>query len=344
METDFSNFSLPEKQLISTLNWFRSHYALYQGLDQERPATLQAIEQFGKDWIGGFKLDWSKAFQSLLEKGIIIESEKAYRFSEKGALVKEAIETELPFFQMEYDNFFNQSESSESHKSFCEKVYGINLSQHGLIDQQELGSLINSLQKVKHGNVLDLGCGNGSITAYLQKQIPDCHFTGIDISGRGIAYANDQYASDNLAFYQQNMNSPKLERKFDAIISLDTFYYVKDVKKVIENCRQLARPGAKVFAYFSQWIMDESYKQNLQPDMTGLARACKEIGLSYKTINLTESGLRHWKLKEKVLMQMKTEFSEEGYENLWDYRFREATRYANWGDDRYARYYYEIAL
>ncbi|MBK7410021.1 MAG: hypothetical protein IPJ40_19405 [Saprospirales bacterium] len=44
--------STSEKQLITTLAWFRSRYALYQHLDPERKATKESIEYFGKTWIG----------------------------------------------------------------------------------------------------------------------------------------------------------------------------------------------------------------------------------------------------------------------------------------------------
>jgi hypothetical protein len=45
-----------EKQLISTLTWFRSRYALFLGLDPERKADQQAIDSFGESWMGSFLL------------------------------------------------------------------------------------------------------------------------------------------------------------------------------------------------------------------------------------------------------------------------------------------------
>ncbi|MCB0662580.1 MAG: hypothetical protein KDC24_07565, partial [Saprospiraceae bacterium] len=131
MQHQLEELSLAEKQLISTLNWFRSHYALYQGLDQDRPATLSAVEQFGRDWIGRFKENWGPAFVTLSEKEIISFEGGSYQFTPYGSQVKEDLEMVFPFYQMEYDNFFDQAENSNSHQKFCERVYGLNLTQHG---------------------------------------------------------------------------------------------------------------------------------------------------------------------------------------------------------------------
>ncbi|MCB0663046.1 MAG: class I SAM-dependent methyltransferase, partial [Saprospiraceae bacterium] len=218
------------------------------------------------------------------------------------------------------------------------------LTQHGLIDLEELEVMINALQKLQKPKVMDLGCGNGNITQHLHKKLPGSDFTGIDISSTGISYANQNFAKPGLAFYQGNMKSPGPGESFDAFIALDTFYYVSDLKTVLSACKKISAPGARLLTYFSQWIMDESYQDYLNPEMTRLARECKELNLSYKTTDLTASGIQHWKLKEKVLKDMKDEFFKEGFMHLWDYRFREATRYANWGDDKYARFFYEIAL
>lgn len=41
---------------------------------------------------------------------------------------------------------------------------------------------------------------------------------------------------------------------------------------------------------------------------------------------------------------MKKDFIDEGNIDLWEYRFRESNRYANWGENKYSRYLYEIEM
>ena len=336
--------STSEKQLITTLAWFRSRYALYQHLDQERKATKESIEDFGKTWIGAFKLDWESAFRSLLEKGVITQEAGEFIFTKKGLELKDKVEAEAPFYQYEYDNYFSQVENSAAHHHFCEKVYGHDLSQHGLIDQQELSLLVERLQTNDFTNVLDIGCGNGRITEYLSS-VCDAAFHGVDISGEAIKNANERVGAPNakLRFSVANINDLKFpEERFDLIISLDTLYYADSLPSLLAQAGNLLSKGGYLMTYFSQWIMDEAYADNLLPDNTHLAKALASLGLKYTFHDLTDSGLRHWKKKLAVLEDMREAFVAEGNTALWDYRYREAYRYANWGDKKYSRYFYEV--
>lgn len=336
--------STAEKQLITTLAWFRSRYALYQHLDPERKATRESIEAFGKTWIGEFKQNWDDAFASLQEKGVLIISNGEYAFTGKGVDLKNSVEAESPFYQYEYDNYFSREERSEAHRRFCEKVYGKDLSQHGLIDLDELALLIDRLKTNAYFDVLDLGCGNGRITEYLSG-FSNARFLGVDISGEAIAKATKRVGAENekLRFRVANINDLDLPAgAYDLILSLDTLYYADSLPDLLDQASRLLRKGGRMMAYFSQWIMDENYAENLQPENTHLARALSEKGHAYTCHNLTESGINHWKTKLAVLEEMEEEFAEEGNRALWEYRYREAYRYANWGDNKYSRYFYEI--
>src|SRR5688572_23374136 len=132
--TPATPYTASEKQLISTLAWFRSRYALFMGLSQERKADRHSIEEFGRIWIGGFKEDWDDAFTSLCKKNILALINDEYNFTEQGNAAKTEVDSETPFYKYEYDNYFQLENLSKAHSSFCEKVYGLDLSQHGLID------------------------------------------------------------------------------------------------------------------------------------------------------------------------------------------------------------------
>ncbi len=176
--------STAEKQIISCLSWFRTRYALFLDLDLNRPASKENLESFGQFWIGALRADWSESFESLVSKGVLTFQENGYDFTEKGNQLKQAVESETPFFKYEYDNFFRLEQNSQAHQQFCRQVYGNDLSQHGLTDQQELELLIDKMKKRSFKNILDIGCGNGKITEYLSTQIQG-RFTGIDISAEG---------------------------------------------------------------------------------------------------------------------------------------------------------------
>ena len=331
-----------EKQLISSLSWFRTRYALFLGLDQDRQADRQNIEDFGQFWIGQFKQDWSKAFDSLVKKEFLSLSAGEYAFTQKGESVKTELEKETPFYKYEYDHFFHTESTSDVHSKFCEKVYGKDLSQHGLIDQEELSVLVESLKLQNCSHVLDIGCGNGRITEHLSDEV-GVQFLGVDISTEAIDSALERTKkNEKISFRQENLDALDLSEKFDAILFLDTLYYADNLANTIQNSLNSLTKKGRIYAYFSQWIMDTNYAKNLEPDNTHLAKVLTDLGLEFSTVNLTKSGIRHWKKKLEVLEDMKQDFTREGNEGLWQYRYNEAYRYANWGDQKYARYFYEI--
>ncbi|MDI1234042.1 MAG: class I SAM-dependent methyltransferase [bacterium] len=331
-----------EKQLITSLAWFRSRYALFMGLSLERAANKQNIEAFGKRWIGAFKVDWEDAFISLSNKNIIECSNNEYSFTDHGNSVKDDIDTEIPFYKYEYDNYFQLEHNSKAHAKFCEMVYGLNLSQHGLIDQAELSIVIDQIKINAPNSILDIGCGNGKITEWIAEQT-QTGCVGIDISSEAIMNANKRTKDHKfLKFEEGNLNDLSNLKEQDAVLFLDTLYYSNNLKNTISQAHELLNAGGRIYAYFSQWIMDVHYHENLQVDKTHLANVLNELKLNYTHTNLTKSGIVHWKKKLEVLNLLKNEFIAEGSDDLWKYRHQEAERYANWGDDKYARYLYEI--
>jgi len=312
------------------------------GLSIERKADRQNIEEFGRIWIGGFKEDWGNAFLSLSEKNIIAVINDGYNFTEYGNIIKTEIESEIPFYKYEYDNYFHLVNSSNAHSLFCEKVYGLDLSQHGLIDQSELSILIDKIKKFKPKNITDLGCGNGRITEWISEQTQTVCL-GIDISSEAIKHANEKTKENNLVcFLEENLNDLSALQQTDCVLFLDTLYYANSLKDTIKKAHELLTENGRIYAYFSQWIMDENYQENLRPDNTHIAKILNELKLFYSFTDLTESGINHWKRKLEALTIMKKSFFEEGSEYLWHYRQREASRYANWGAKKYSRYLYEI--
>lgn len=337
-----TNFTEAENQIITSLAWFRTRYALFLDLELDRKADLKSIEEFGKAWIGSFKRDWNDSFDSLVKKGVLTFSQGEYQFTAKGELVKKEVESKTPFFKYEYDHFFDSEKKSNAHSVFCKKVYGKDLSQHGLIDIEELSFLVDKLCVQQPNNVTDIGCGNGKITEYISEKV-QVNITGIDISQEGIKSANIRTKGNtSLLFKEGNLNRLDFINEYDAILFLDTLYYANDLKDTIEKAIKGLTKDGRLYAYFSQWIMDVEYSENLKPKNTHLAKVLTDLKLDYSYTDLTISGINHWKKKLNVLEDMKIDFINEKNLGLWEYRYREAFRYANWGDNKYARYLYEV--
>ena len=90
-----------------------------------------------------------------------------------------------------------------------------------------IDNITNYLNIPKKAKVLDLACGKGRHSKYLNSL--DYDVTGVDLSSNNIAYAN-QFANDTLRFKVHNMANP-IGESFEAIFNLFTsFGYFENEK------------------------------------------------------------------------------------------------------------------
>jgi len=92
--------------------------------------------------------------------------------------------------------------------------------------QSFMDTLTNYLNLPEHGKILDLACGKGRHSMYLNALGYDV--TGVDLSENSIAYAK-KFENENLHFEVHDMCQP-FHEKFDAVFNLFTSfgYFEKD--------------------------------------------------------------------------------------------------------------------
>ncbi|MDQ3798514.1 MAG: hypothetical protein M3384_03605 [Acidobacteriota bacterium] len=96
--------------------------------------------------------------------------------------------------------------------------------------------------------------------------------------------------------------------------------------------------------FFTQWIVAPEDGENLLPENTDLAKLLKKRDLKFSALDLTRNEAEHWRKKVEVLEELRPQFESEGNLNLYNYRYTEAARYANWDSSRRSRYLYRITL
>lgn len=337
-------FSEAEKQLLIAAGWLKSRYGLMSGFDADTIANTENLRKFGEIWFGKYLVDWAAAFKNLVNEDYLSDDGGVFALTEKGNAAGKAVETENPLWLYEYDNFFDAAAKSAAHALFCEKVYGRNLCQHGLADVFQLNKLLEALQLSADERVLDLGCGNGFITEYLQSET-GAFFHGVDISAEAIRQARDRARNERLAFSVGNMNRLEFEpHAFDCAISIDTLYYVDDPEETLKQIVSILKPAGRIGIFYTQWINDLAESENLLPENTYLAKLLEKYDLKFRALDLTPNEAGHWRKKVEVLEEMKPQFEREGNLNLYNYRYTEAARYANWDLEKRSRYLYHITL
>lgn len=102
--------------------------------------------------------------------------------------------------------------------------------------QKEWGAkLISEFEFEGTEHILDLGCGDGAITADLASQVPDGLVLGLDASKGMIKTATETRKKKNLKFELLDINEIRFTNEFDIILSNATLHWVKDHKKLLSN-------------------------------------------------------------------------------------------------------------
>jgi trans-aconitate methyltransferase len=110
--------------------------------------------------------------------------------------------------------------------------------------------LISELELRGDERILDLGCGDGTLTAELAKRVPDGSVLGIDASESMIETARKDHAGANLRFELLDIDAMDFESEFDVVFSNATLHWVKDHGRLLANVfRSLNNRGVARFQF-----------------------------------------------------------------------------------------------
>ena len=106
-------------------------------------------------------------------------------------------------------------------------------------------------------NYLDIGCGNGYAVRWAAAVDPSVQAVGIDVSAGMVERARSQSkAYENARFIHAPFPLPILKAKsFDSILSMEAFYYFRELQWALVSTIRLLRPGglfACVIDYYTE--------------------------------------------------------------------------------------------
>jgi trans-aconitate 2-methyltransferase len=97
--------------------------------------------------------------------------------------------------------------------------------------------------------VLDVGCGDGHITAELARALPRGGVTGLDSSPEMIRYAMARYrgrAHRNLEFIETDARAFRLPRRYDLVFSNAALHWVDDHPAFLRSAAGVLRSGGRL--------------------------------------------------------------------------------------------------
>ena len=108
--------------------------------------------------------------------------------------------------------------------------------------------LIETLSLSPDDRLLDIGCGDGKITAELAALVVDGRVVGIDSSAEMVGYARRRFPSHhfpNLAFHLMDARELDFHQEFTAAFSNAVLHWVAEQPRVLAGIREALIPGGR---------------------------------------------------------------------------------------------------
>jgi trans-aconitate 2-methyltransferase len=94
---------------------------------------------------------------------------------------------------------------------------------------------------------LDVGCGNGKVTAEIAARLPTGSVLGVDPSRDMIGFARRTHAASNLAFEVGDARRLSYRAEFDLAVSFNALHWVHEQDAALRGIRAALRPGGRAF-------------------------------------------------------------------------------------------------
>lgn len=115
--------------------------------------------------------------------------------------------------------------------------------------KQWAAELLDKLDLRGDEDVLDMGCGDGHISAEIAVRVPQGSTTGIDNSGEMVAHARETHRRrlhPNLRFLQADARALPFEAAFDVVFSNAVLHWVRDHRAVLAGVSRSLRPSGRL--------------------------------------------------------------------------------------------------
>jgi trans-aconitate 2-methyltransferase len=113
--------------------------------------------------------------------------------------------------------------------------------------------LISLLKVAEDERILDIGCGDGRITARLAALVPKGEVFGIDLSPDMVDFARGRFPREsypNLSFSPGDASALDFHEEFGLVVSFACLHWVKDHLPVLKGIRCSLRSGGRILLQF----------------------------------------------------------------------------------------------
>jgi trans-aconitate methyltransferase len=120
---------------------------------------------------------------------------------------------------------------------------------NSVVQQTWARELISKLKLRGDEHILDVGCGDGKVTAEIADAVPRGSATGVDASPQMISYAQKTFPAKqfpNLEFHVMDARKIKFDRQFDLIFSNAALHWADDHQAILRGMASVLKSGGRL--------------------------------------------------------------------------------------------------
>jgi len=120
---------------------------------------------------------------------------------------------------------------------------------HSSVQQTWARELISKLKLKGHESVLDVGCGDGKVSAEIARYLPNGNVLGVDSSNDMIELACADFPQQqhpNLSFQLADARYLPFREQFDIVFSNAALHWIKNHDPVISGIQNSLKPGGRI--------------------------------------------------------------------------------------------------
>ena len=273
-----------------------------------------------KDWKIPFKHLCTRDF---IQKDTIKDTNLIYTLTPLGRSRAKQVRRER--IDTQFSDSLVRSDRSKAYSSFCNQVYGKDLSQANMMDMVQLDKLLQVLNLTYTNRVLDLACGIGRIAEYIS-DVTHARVLGLDLATAAIKRAQERTREkkDRVEFQVGDINDLPLDLvNVDTVIGIAALHYIDDLDKVIGQIKKnLTSTGQMAFLTF-QYRSENDPPEILLPENTKLGQILKNNDLKFQTWDFTTKEIEIRRKQLQIGRELMGDFQMEGNKDLCEDRIEE---------------------
>jgi len=170
-----------------------------------------------------------------------------------------------------------------------------------LVAEETMLAMTCARAELKDGqDILELGCGWGSLSLYMASHFPNAKITAVSNSSSQREYIEGQAAKrglNNLTVLTANVGTLSIDRQFDRVVSVEMFEHMRNYAALTDNVRNWLREDGLAFVHIfchrtygylfevkdaNDWMAENFFTGGIMPSFDIFERTSDALTMQHK--------------------------------------------------------------